>query len=416
MSTAVAENAQKPLTLKDALAAAEFPHPALRGAEADMEVAIADQRLAATRNDMVVSVEAGWRRVRPDLAFPGGSVIDDDNIALVARKTLYDFGRTFNSERATKFESDSRRSRLVSARSERQIEIMTRFFEVLMADLQYSADNEFMSVAYVNFDHGRHRLRIGQISDVDLLDMERRYQDLLLKRNLSLQRQRITRSRLANAMNRPGNLPSDLTEPELDAKQHVLPALEELQAVMFAANPALVAQRELLDASRARIDAIRADRNPSIDLEIQAAEYTRKLTGRDDNRLALVLNWPLYQGEYVDARVARERALFQRQLAVVDRLAMELRQSLLETYLEIDLLQTTVRSAARQQTEFTDRALDKARVRYEMEFETTLGTSMAAAMEAKVRERSTEYQLTLALAKLGALLNRPVFEFPSVRR
>jgi outer membrane protein TolC len=121
-----------------------------------------------------------------------------------------------------------------------------------------------------------------------------------------------------------------------------------------------------------------------------------------------VLNWPLYQGDRVNARIAREQAQFHKLQAGYDKLKMGLSQALLENWLEIEQLQKTVRSAAKKQTAFRDLALERSRAVYELELKTNLGDSMAATVEAKLRERHTEYQLALAFARLEALLGKPL--------
>ncbi len=104
--------------------------------------------------------------------------------------------------------------------------------------------------------------------------------------------------------------------------------------------------------------------------------------------------------------MAREQAQFQHLQAESGKLGMDLEQSLLETCLEIDELQRTVRNAARKNSDYRDLALERARGQYEVELKTNLGDSMAATMAAKLRERKTEYQLALAFARLEALLGQ----------
>lgn len=397
----------KPLTLEEALAAADAPHPDVRLAEAERDAALADAAIAAARRDPLLSLEVGGRRVRPTFAPDSvNPAINDNSLRLSARKTLYDFGRTANTEEAARHEAESRVANVLSVRDEHRIEIMARFFDVLLADLQYATDNEFMAVAYVEFDHGRDRRRVGQISEVDLLDLEHRYQELLIKRNASQKRQRLTRALLANAMNQPGKLAADLAEPELAVKDRALPELEELQRAMPASNRKLLAEQEALAASRSRIEAVRSDRSPVMEVEMEAADYTRKLSGRDDLRVGVVLNIPLYQGDRIDARLARELAQLRKLEASVDNLKLDLQQALLETWLEIEYLQKTVIAATGRIAEFRDQALDRSRGRYEAELQTTLGDSMAATMDAKLRGRRAEYQLALAFARLEALLGK----------
>ena len=396
----------KPLTLAEALSSTELSHPDLLAAQAERDIALADVDLAASRQDTNVNLEGILRSGRPSTG--GNDFARDNSIRLAVRKTLYDFGRTDAAQLAAKSELGAREAELIGAHDRRRIEIMARYFDVLIADQQFTADNEFMAVAYVSFDQGKDRLAAGQISAVDLAELEAHYQDVLVKRSASEQRQRIARALLANAMNQPGNLPGDLEDPKLPGNQRVVPEYEALIPVMQDNNPRLRAQQEMLAAAQKRLEAVRADNRPTLDAEVQAADYSRSAATRDDVSAGLILSWPLYQGNRVDARMAREQAIFHKLQAGAEKLKMELTQALLETHFEILQLQRAGRSAAKKQGEYRDLQLEKSRGLYEMELKTNLGTSMADTVEANLRIRKNEYQLALAFARLEALLGKPL--------
>ena len=91
---------------------------------------------------------------------------------------------------------------------------------------------------------------------------------------------------------------------------------------------------------------------------MEAANYSRESSLRDDLRAGVVLTLPLYQGRRVSAPLAREQAQFHKLQAETDKLRMDLQQALLEVWLEIDQLQRTVRGAAQKQTAYRDLALE----------------------------------------------------------
>lgn len=397
--------AGKRLTLGEALAAAEAAHPDLRLAEADRAVALADQEAAAARGDLSVSAEAGLRHARPSI---GPDALADNSLRLIARKNLYDFGRTAWSEQAARSTVDAREASLLEARERRRIEVMARFFSVLAADMQFVADNEYMAVAYVNADNARDRLKVGQMSATELAELESRYQEILVRRNASQARARLARAQLANAMNQPDQLAAELEDPKLSANDFILPDYAILLPIMQEYSPRLRTQSALLEASRQRMQALRAENSPMLDAEVEAAGWSRETATRDNLRAGVVLTWPVYQGRRVSAQLAREQAQFHKFQAEADKLRMDLAEALLEVWVEADQLQRSVRAAARKQVEYRDLALEKARGQYEMELKTNLGDAMAATMEAKLRERRTEYQLALAFARIEALLGRPL--------
>ena len=401
-----AEDSGKALTLEQALASIEAPHPDWQAAQAERDSAIADRDLAASRTDSSINFE-GILRSGAESA-PPNTVASDNSVRLTARKTLYDFGRSSAATEAANAELNAREADLITARERRRLEVMTRYFDVLIADMQYTADNELMAVVYVGFDQGRDNFTAGKISAVDLAGLETRYQDVLVKRTLSAQRQRITRALLANAMNRPGDLPGDLVDPKLESNNRKLPEYDSLINIMLENNPRLLAQREMLAASQQRLQSLRAEKGPTLDAELQAADYSRTALTRDNLSAGLILSWPLYQGNRTDSRVAKEYAQLNKVQANTDKLKMDITQSLLETYLEIVQLQSSGRSAALKQVEHRDLVLERSRGLYEMELKSNLGTSMTDTVEANMRVRRNEYQLALSFARLEAILGKPL--------
>ena len=409
LASSVASAANGVLTLAEALRAADEPHPEVEAAEAERALALADLELTAARTDLTLNLEARLQRVRPALRPSDTDFISDNSVRLFARKNLWDFGRSQRAEEAARLVLDAREKSLLDVRDQRRLEIMARYFDVLLADLRYTVDNEYLAVAYVAFDQARDRAEQKLLSGVDVAELEARSQEWLVRRYESEKRQRLTRALLADAMNRPGQLPSELEDPLLADNDRPLPDYEVLLAAMLENNPRLKAQQQLLAASQQRLQSIRAERNPRLDAELEVADYAqRPLSGRDQARAGVVLTWPLYQGRSVSASVAREQAQFQKLQAETERLKRELSQALLAAWLDADHSLRIGRRAAKVEMDYRDLALERARGQYEMEYRTNLGDSMAKTMEAKLAARSVEYRLALALARIEALVGRPL--------
>lgn len=387
------------LTLEEALATVAAAHPERRVAESELALARAERDLATSRQDFSLFLDGNLRTGRR----PEGEWKPDNVARLVARKPLVDFGRSSQAVAAADQDIAARQAALINVENLRRIDIMARYFDVLLADMQYAADNEFMAVAYVTWDNAQDRFEVGQISQPELLKLEADFQDIRERRNASLQRMRSARQKLAHALNRPGWLPSELVPPVLEDNARALPEYDSLLAWVMQRNPRLVAMQAQLAAADARLAAIRAERNPVLDAEVVGGGYSRESSTRDDVSVGLVFNVPLYQGGRVDARVARELALKERSLAELEKLRLDLTDALLDTLQEIEWLRGSGRLAADKQIEYRDWALERARAEYELELKTNLGTSMAETQVAQLRRRQVEYRLALALARLEAL-------------
>jgi outer membrane protein TolC len=393
------------LTLEEALAAVTAAHPDRRLAESELAVARADRDEVASRQDFSLYLDGALRTGhRPWETGPHSGDWLPDNIGrIVARKPLLDFGRSSQAIAAADQEIAARQAALFNVESLRRIDIMARYFDVLLADMQYTADNEFMAVAYVSWDNAKDRFEVGQISQPELLQLEADYQDIRERRNASLQRMRSTRQKLAHAIYRPGELPTELAEPALEDNARPVPEYASLQPVVMARNPRVLELQAQIVAVDARLAAVRAERNPTLDAEVIGADYSRPSTTRDDLSAGLVFSIPLYQGGRVDSRIARELAQKERSVAELEKLRLDLADTLLATLQEIEWLRESSRPAADRQIEFRDWALERSRAEYELELKTNLGTSMAETQMAQLRRKQVEYRLALAFARLEAL-------------
>lgn len=397
--------AAEKLTLEEALAAVSAAHPDRRMAESDLAVARAERDEAAGRQDFSLYLDGALRTGhRPSGEGPNGGDWMSDNIGrIVARKPLLDFGRSSQAIVAADQEIAARQAALFNVESLRRIDIMARYFDVLLADMQYAADNEFMAVAYVSWDNAKDRFEVGQISQPELLRLEADYQDIRERRNASMQRVRSTRQKLAHAIYRPGEIPVELAEPALENNARAVPEYESLQSLVMARNPRVLELQARIEAVDARMAAVRAERNPTLDAEVIGADYSRPSTTRDDLSAGLVFTIPLYQGSRVDSRIARELAQKERSVAELEKLRLDLADTLLAILQEIEWLRESGRPAADRQIEYRDWALERSRAEYELELKTNLGTSMAETQMAKLRSKQVEYRLALALARLEAL-------------
>lgn len=391
--------ADKGLTLTEALATAGAPHPDLAIAESDLAISLADRDQADSRQDFNLFLDGALRTGRQS----GGDWRADNIGRIVARKPLLDFGRTAQAVAAADYEIAARRATLVDVHAARRIDLMARFFDVLLADLQYAADNEFMTVAFLQWDNARERFSLGQVTQPQLIELEARFQDLRERRATTALQQRAARQKLANAMNRPDSLPSELIEPALPGNEKQIPDYEKMLTQVLQRNPALQSLNAQVNATDARVAAARSESRPTLDAEVLGAAYSRESVTRDDVSAGLLFNIPLYQGARIDSRVARERALRDRLLAQRDKLKLNLTQAVLDTLQEIEWLRESARPAAEKQIEYRDWALERSRAEYELEMKTNLGTSMAETQSALLRRKRVEYQLALALARLAAL-------------
>ncbi|MEN8177023.1 MAG: TolC family protein [Pseudomonadota bacterium] len=394
------ESLPSPLSLEQALALADESHPDRELADASLQLAIAERAGVEADDDLELGFSAALSVVDPSPNATDQSA-NDSWARLGLSKRLYDFGRTERALAAADAKQEGRTWRLLDVRQQRQLEVMGRFFDVLLADLEYARDNEAMSIAYVSLDRATNRSDMGQLSDIDLLELEQRYQQSRLQVQGSQNKQRITRSLLAVSLNRPGDLPTELERPKR-GPGHQAEEIEPLIQQVLAGNPGLKALRAEVKSVEQKLWATEAEDNPVIRGELAMAAYNRDLGGRNPLSAAVVLEVPLFTGNRVDAKKAAQRARLREQRAKLAAHELELQQQVLEDWLELQRLQ--IREQELTVTgDFRDLYLERSRALYDLEVSTDLGDSMVQIADLHLQQAQNEFQVLLLSAKLKAL-------------
>jgi outer membrane protein TolC len=393
-----------PLTLEQVLAQADIPHPDLDQARARVDAARAGLTQAESTYGLRALVDITPQWVLPSLRI-NDDYVNDSRARFFVSKRLYDFGRTASLEGSARADIESREQLLFDARQRRRLELMSRFFEVLLADLRYAVDNEALAHFYTTFDKSRERHKLGQMSDVDLLEHETRYQESLIVRTRSQKRQAQSRQQLALALGRPDELPAELVLPAFSGNDREPPELKPVLDQVRERNPTLLAQRKELEAARLQADAERARRYPVLSAEGEVAAYERNFVSRDDVRATLNLRVPLWQGGEDRGAIQAALARQQETDARLRRTELDLHQIVLDLVQEIESLRIE-RNAARVRNAWRELYLDRSRALYELEVRTDLGDSMTRVTEAQWQAAQVEFRLAHAWARLEALTGR----------
>jgi len=389
-----------PLTLEQALKLADQSHPERELAEAALLKARAEQAGVAVTNDLQVHFSAALSAIDPSPVATNQSH-NDSWARLRLSKQLSDFGRTEHALAAADAARQGQSWQLLDVRQQRRLQVMARFFDVLLSDLEHARDNEAMANTYVQLDRARSRNELSQLSDIELLELESIYQRARLRANASQQKQRITRSLLAVSLDRPDDLPADLVYPP--TLEPIPPQeIEVLTQQALASNPSLRALRAEVTVLEQRLQAAAADDNPVLRAEFEAASYNRDLSGRNPLTASLVLEVPLSRGGWIDAQIARERAQLQENRAKLRAYELELRQQLLEQWLELQRLRIR-REELLVTGDFRDLYLERSRSLYDLEFASDLGDSMTQIADLHLQQAENDLQIRLTRARLEAL-------------
>lgn len=401
------ETLPEPLTLEQALALADAPHPDLQAAAADTAIARAERDRAASAYGFNAGMSAEAKWIEPaERAFDQSR--DDSRAGLYLSKRLYDFGHTRASIAAADAQLSSRQLEYTDAQQRHRLNILERYLDVLLADLEFRVQDEAMAIAYVRMDRARDRQELGQLSDIDRLEAETLYQETRSARYRAQARQRTSRVQLAEILYRPGQLSRNLAEPALPSLAAEPPDLAQLTAEVLQNNPGLQALRAETEAARERMQAARALDRPVITGRAEANEYQRQTGSTDPWSVGVQLEIPLYSGGRSAAERAQARAELQRSEADLARAELSLRQTVQTLWEEIQVLRAS-REEAQTRVDYRELYLDRSRALYEMEVNTDLGDAMVVSSQARLRQAELDYQLLRDWAHLNVLRGQPLF-------
>ena len=392
----------EPLTFEYAMSQVDINHPELQLNEAAINAARAEQQLVESDSGVKSLVLGRLRWVEPPSFNPDRSH-DDHRLAILVDKKLYDFGRSASRMQAAQQNIESQQLLYQDARQQRRIEIMQHYFDVVLADLQFYQANEAMAVAFVELDKRRDRNELGQVSDIGVLQQDAEFQKIRKQRFESQNQQRITRSRLAYILGRPGQLPDTVIRPvNLPHLSRPLPEVEVIQAQALKNSSILRALRAQIAAAQADVAAARAGDNPVLYGGAEANAYSKERANYDTWRVGVHLEVPLTTGGRVDADTAKRQAEIYRLQAELTITEEQIQQTILELWLELDALRIQ-REQMRAQKDYRELDLDRSRALYELEVKTNLGDAMVEYTGAEREMVMTEFRIALAWEQIDNL-------------
>lgn len=392
----------EPLDLSQALQIlASEGSPQLQQAYAQQLRQTAKQQSTAALHQWQLSVQSRLAYLQPPEVLSAMGR-EDHAIILKASKPLYDFGVQTQKLVAGELAVQAAQMDIIMQGQQQSIRLMEYFFNVLLADLQYVRDNEAMAGGFTRWDRARQRQQLGQRSELQVLEAEAEYQNIRLARNRSENLQRLSRSQLANALNRTGRLPSRLLPPELKISQKASTDFDTLWAQAREHNPAIKKIQLQLQALQHEIKAEKNRRWPQIEIQAEAGWYQRDIGANNAWRSALNLNVPLGQWGDHHARVQEllaQQAHLQAQLIQTQQ---QVYQQLLQAHLQLQSLQVQ-QKRDEVYSQYREYYLDRARSVYELEVQSDLGDAMVQITDASLRAARTGFDMLLLQARIVAL-------------
>ncbi len=393
-NTVLAEKAAltSPLSLQQALEIGTTElQPALFAVRAKQESAQADIQRAESAYALEADVNLNAARIKPAPTSPNLSP-NDNAASLNIRKPLYDFGYTGARLHAAETGVEAEQLEYQHALAQQQLAIARSFFDAALSDVKFAWDNEAMSMLFVRAKRVRDRFNLKQLSEVELLQSENDYQQMLTERRNAEVAQRITRAQLAETINRPGELSAQLVTPDVDLEKIELPDPEALIKLAMQSNLEIRAQDKRVAAAQEAMDAARKESRPTLGAEVNINDYSRDLPSREDWRASLNLKIPLFENGLVKSSVAEKRALWLKRRATLLQLQSDVRKHIYDTWMQLNHL--VVRAGElKVAAKAADRALDKKRGEYDLELRTDYGDTLVNASRVRYEKTKNNFDI-----------------------
>ncbi len=397
-----------PLTLNDALGFSYEPHALLANADLSIQKEKTLRREVEIETDLDIYLEGRLGYVQPSsLAANQGN--SDHRAGFVFSKTLYDFGREDSALRSADFRIKAEELSRRRVTLERRLDIMQKFFDVVLADMRFYRYNEEMATEFVSLDKLRDQLEVGQVSDIQVMEKDVDYQRARYLRIKSQNNQRLTRAKLAVAMGRSGELVATISKPELPDLKIKLPDVEVLNKIAFQKNIKLNILMSKLAAAQEKVQLASKAGSPTVSLEAANFAYTRNIRSRDEYQLGIVLRVPIFTGNKTDVETAKALHSVHQIKSDIKLLKDEIETSILDLWLEFDALKGKLQQM-QTLTNYRELYLARSRALYELEVKTDLGDAMVRVSEAERDSLKTQYDMVLVLTKLEIEVGQTVAE------
>ena len=144
-----------------------------------------------------------------------------------------------------------------------------------------------------------------------------------------------------------------------------------------------------------------------IDFELEASKYTREFRFSDPLRAGIRFEIPLTTGGASKSDIALRLAELHQAEAVLRNAELDTQQQVLELW-QLIYITRAKRDEAIITNEYRELSLDKNRALYELDVKADLGEAMADFVDSLYQSASVDYELTLALLQMDAILGKPV--------
>ena len=393
----------EPLSLEAALTLSALT-PAQQAQMANESLAQAQLSGVEASDDATIDFRARARWIDPSYKSTDPSH-NDSSASITVRKELYDFGQSETELASSQQSAEAQAFETQRQKQLAQLAVMRAFYDVVLSDLAFARDNEWMAIAYIQADRAKQRNEMGQVNDVDMLALEAISQEVRRRRFESESRQRLSRAQLAIAMGRPGDLVSTVARPSVELPKEDPEDFDAYWNDVLKNNLQLKRLRQQRDAAKLSVKAAKQSDGPRVVGELDSLVMNRTTASTHPFAAGLLFEVPLSRGGRTEAAVASAEAKVTSAEAALRLKEYELREQALKLWLARSDLRAQLQEQKAKET-YRDVYLDRSRALYELELKADLGDAMTKTSEVRLDIARVLFDWAMNEAKIKAMVGR----------
>ena len=285
-----------------------------------------------------------------------------------------------------------------------RIEIMQKFFNVLLADLDYAVKNEKMTLAFLRYSRLLEEMEMYDAhAEVDVLALETIYRERFHVRQAAALNQISARRYLGQALGISDYIPRDLAEPDVSSYvERPIPEFEDFLAEVSEHSFEMADAKMKLQSARNALKAAEKQFAPKLEAVIEGAASEKGTGSRSDSLVGPQSTYPLIAGK-TKARALKLGGIeVERAQSELNMINDQHRTRAFELWKKLKLLEVEL-AAANVRSDFRDQYMDRSRALYELEEKSDLGDAQAELLFAYYEMRRIEFALALAWAEVDIM-------------
>lgn len=328
---------------------------------------------------------------------------DNSHAFIHLEKTLFKQNSTLNIDTAQQTINRANQT-LAYLQKEKDIEIMRRFFAVILADMQLETLLEKLAISAIRANNVQDDFDIHKASEVTLLEKQAITQLDVSKRIKAEAQQILKRAKLADILAiEYENRPDDLVKPKLkDYFSKPIATFDILRKNAFKNNTSLQIMRQNLSSIKHQISSHKKDYGIVIKANARIGEqaYLRDKNGK--LRFGINLTMPLGTDNNQQKTIAKLSIQAQQIQLDIQQFKQNLSSQILTLWMTLNELKQT-QKALITELDYRDLYLERARAYYEMELESDIGNALTQFTHTEYKLAKNQFDFVILFEELTLL-------------